>query len=70
MRYVRNVWQRAKANVYGASTYRSKIVRFEVFTAVTMMNGVFWDVTPHGTTSQKIPFFRSKIVLNVLNSSM
>jgi hypothetical protein len=22
------------------------IVRFEVFTAVTMKNGVFWDVTP------------------------
>jgi hypothetical protein len=24
------------------------IVRFEVFTAVTMKNGVFWDVTPRG----------------------
>jgi hypothetical protein len=23
-------------------------VRFEVFTAVTMKNGVFWDVTPWG----------------------
>jgi hypothetical protein len=23
-----------------------KHVRFEVFTAVTMKNGVFWDVTP------------------------
>jgi hypothetical protein len=23
-------------------------VRFEVFTAVTMKNGVFWDVTPCG----------------------
>jgi hypothetical protein len=22
-------------------------VRFEVFTAVTMKNGVFWDVTPY-----------------------
>jgi hypothetical protein len=42
-------------------------VRFEVFTAVTMMNSVFWDVTscgscnnlqePHGVTSQKTPFF-------------
>jgi hypothetical protein len=29
-------------------------VRFEVFTAVTMKNGAFWDVTP---TSQKTPFF-------------
>jgi hypothetical protein len=25
-----------------------KVVRFEVFTAVTMKNGVFWDVTPCG----------------------
>jgi hypothetical protein len=26
-----------------------KDVRFEVFTAVTMKNGVFWDVTPCGS---------------------
>jgi hypothetical protein len=25
------------------------LVRFEVFTAVTMKNGVFWDVTPCGS---------------------
>jgi hypothetical protein len=25
---------------------RESAVRFEVFTAVTMKNGVFWDVTP------------------------
>jgi hypothetical protein len=24
------------------------IIRFEVFTAVTMKNGVFWDVMPRG----------------------
>jgi hypothetical protein len=40
------------------------LVRVEVFTAVTMKNGVFWDVTPcgsepHGVTSQKTPFFSS-----------
>jgi hypothetical protein len=29
---------------HGAS--RNFSVRFEVFTAVTMKNGVFWDVTP------------------------
>jgi hypothetical protein len=50
----------------------TKIVRFEVFTAVTMKNGVFWDVTPcgscktrrepHGVTSQKTPFFITEIV--------
>jgi hypothetical protein len=34
------------------------VVRFEVFSAVTMKNGVFWDVTPCGSvTSQKTPFF-------------
>jgi hypothetical protein len=26
-----------------------KYVRFEVFTAVNMKNGVFWDVTPCGS---------------------
>jgi hypothetical protein len=25
------------------------VVRFEVFTAVTRKNGVFWDVTPCGS---------------------
>jgi hypothetical protein len=33
-------------------------VRFEVFTAVTMKIGVFWDVTPCGVTSQKTQFFK------------
>jgi hypothetical protein len=46
-------------------------IRFEVFTAVTVKNGVFWDVMlcgscknrcyvgsePHGVTLQKTPFF-------------
>jgi hypothetical protein len=36
--------------------------------AVTMKNGVFWDVTPsqepHGVTSQKIPFFDISFILN------
>jgi hypothetical protein len=27
-------------------SYKRKHIRFEVFTAVTMKNGVFWDVTP------------------------
>jgi hypothetical protein len=26
--------------------FKSNYLRFEVFTAVTMKNGVFWDVTP------------------------
>jgi hypothetical protein len=29
------------------------VVRFEVFTAVTMKNGVFWDVTPRGSCKNR-----------------
>jgi hypothetical protein len=28
-------------------------VRFEVFTAVTVKNGVFWDVTPSGSRKNR-----------------
>jgi hypothetical protein len=28
-------------------------VRFEVFTAVTLKNGVFWDVTPCGSCKNR-----------------
>jgi hypothetical protein len=28
-------------------------LRFEVFTAVTMKNGVFWDVTPCGSSKNR-----------------
>jgi hypothetical protein len=28
-------------------------VRFEVFTAVTMKNAVFWDVTPYGSCKNR-----------------
>jgi hypothetical protein len=28
-------------------------VRFEVFTAVTMRNGAFWDVTPCGSCKKR-----------------
>jgi hypothetical protein len=31
----------------------SHIVRFEVFTAVTMKNGVFWVVTPCGSCKNR-----------------
>jgi hypothetical protein len=36
----------ANCNHLGEGPNSVKIVRFEVFTAVTMKNGVFWDVTP------------------------
>jgi hypothetical protein len=29
------------------------LVRFEIFTAVTMKNGVFWDVTPCGSCKNR-----------------
>jgi hypothetical protein len=34
-------------------TLRYIIVRFEVFTAVTMKNGVFWAVTPCGSCKNR-----------------
>jgi hypothetical protein len=34
----------------------TKYVIFEVFTAVTMKNGVFWDVTPCGSCKSQIHF--------------
>jgi hypothetical protein len=33
-------------------TFRN--VRFEVFTAVTMKNGIFWDVTPCGSCKNRL----------------
>jgi hypothetical protein len=33
----------------GKPKYWEKYVRFEVFMAVTMKKGVFWDVTPRGS---------------------
>jgi hypothetical protein len=32
---------------------KKKDVRFEVFTAVTMKNGVFWNVTPCGSCKNR-----------------
>jgi hypothetical protein len=31
----------------------NKVLRFEVFTAVTMKNDVFWDVTPRGSCKNR-----------------
>jgi hypothetical protein len=46
-----------------------KLRGFEVFTAVTMKNAIFWNVAPftqdlHGATSQKTAFFKIKRRLN------
>jgi hypothetical protein len=40
-----------RESVYGIQTCRR--VGFEVFTAVTMKNGVFWDVTPCGSCKNR-----------------
>jgi hypothetical protein len=38
-------------------------VRFEVFTAVTMKNDVFWDVTPYGSCRNQ--YLEEDILQNV-----
>jgi hypothetical protein len=35
------------------SKMKKLYIRFEVFTAVTMKNGVFWDVTPCGSCKNR-----------------
>jgi hypothetical protein len=46
---------RHKLNLHVPLVNLSKVQkgRFEVFTAVTMMNGVFWDVTPCGSCKNR-----------------
>jgi hypothetical protein len=39
--------------IYVKFQKEEKIVRFEVFTAVTMKNGAFWDVTPCGSCKNR-----------------
>jgi hypothetical protein len=46
-----------KTNFISRSKWRElkiKYVRFEVFTPVTMKSGVLWDVTPCGSSSQRV----------------
>jgi cytidine deaminase len=43
----------SEASVLTRADYKSYI-RFEVFTAMTMKNGVFWDVTPCGTCKNQL----------------
>jgi hypothetical protein len=40
-------------NTSNINKYLQKYVRFEVFPAVTMKNGVFWDVTPRGSCKNR-----------------
>jgi hypothetical protein len=39
----------SRSDAYASLYY----VRFEVFTAVTMKNRVFWDVTPYGSCKNR-----------------
>jgi hypothetical protein len=39
--------------IYGPNRDEIIGVRFEVFTAVTMKNAVFWDVTPCGSCKNR-----------------
>jgi hypothetical protein len=41
------------ADLFVECDVRRCYVRFEVFTAVTMKNGVFWDVTPCGSCKNR-----------------
>jgi hypothetical protein len=48
--------ERSKGNEHRLATSMYKeicVVRFEVFTAATMKNGVFWDVTPCGSCKNR-----------------
>jgi hypothetical protein len=43
------LWCEAVLGGFAFSVFNLVYVRFEIFTAVTIKNGVFWDVTPCGS---------------------
>jgi hypothetical protein len=47
------LWLSAVIDLYLDEEVILYFVRFEVFTAVTMKNGVFWDVTPCGSCKNR-----------------
>jgi hypothetical protein len=49
-----SVAQRGRTFVLNVKPMKmSRCIRFEVFTAVTMKNSVFWDVTPCGSCKNR-----------------
>jgi hypothetical protein len=40
-------------NIRTQKYLKLRVERFEIFTAVTMKNGVFWDVTPCGSCKKR-----------------
>jgi hypothetical protein len=57
-------------NVY-VEIHRTVIlpVRIEVFTALTVKNGVFWDVTPCGSCKDRRSVRRLLVTVSVVSSS-
>jgi hypothetical protein len=52
--FIKDVIQEKSINHHDKlGNHSNPYVRFEVFTAVTMKNGVFWDVTPCGTCKNR-----------------
>jgi hypothetical protein len=49
---IRTHWRREVSEIVIIFRYKTN-VRFEVFTAVTMKNGVFVDVTPCGSCKNR-----------------
>jgi hypothetical protein len=49
-----NKYEIEEDEVGGARSANAGDVRFEVFTAVTMKNGVFWVVTPRGYCKNRL----------------
>jgi hypothetical protein len=67
--------RRENLNSYMLSIYLNTLrficyVRFEFITAVTMKNGVFWDVTPCGSCKNRHCVLRLLVNDDVLSSSL
>jgi hypothetical protein len=52
--YVYGRFRESSCLLHQGQRASSHIVRFEVFTAVTMKNGVFWDVMPCGSCKNRL----------------
>jgi hypothetical protein len=48
-----NSLDRVQFHIIYTTKINIKVVRFGVFTAVTMKNGVFWDVMPCGSCKNR-----------------
>jgi hypothetical protein len=48
-----DLFAKTKEPLRGTRYNKRENVRFEVFKAVTMKNGVFWDVTPCGSCKNR-----------------